>query len=72
MMSSSLRTRSPKGTRTNMHLVAGIPQCSTATTPTSSTKGIGMQPMLITTMNTEPPAEAAEEHQDDDYACREG
>jgi hypothetical protein len=48
-----------------MHRVAGIPQCSTATTPTSSTKDIGMQPMLITTMNTEPPAEAAEEHQDD-------
>jgi hypothetical protein len=49
-----------------MHRVAGIPQSSTATTPTSSTKDIGMQPMLITTMSTEPPAEAAEEHHDDD------
>jgi hypothetical protein len=66
MMSSSLHTRSPRATRTNMHRVAGIPECSTATTPTSSTKDTGTQPMLITTMSTESPANAAEEHQDDD------
>ena len=66
MMSSSLRTRSPKATRTNMHRAAGIPQCSMAITQISSTKDIGMQHMLIITMSTEPWAESAEEHPDDD------
>ena len=34
-------------------------------------KVIGMQPMLIITMSTEPPGRAAKEHRDDDQACYE-
>ena len=55
MMSCRRHTRSPRATLTAMPLDAGIQHCSTATTLTSSTKDIGMQPMPITTMSTEPP-----------------
>ena len=38
----------------------GHQRCSTATTPTSSTRATGTRPMPTTTTSTEPPAEAAE------------
>jgi len=45
-----------------MRSAAGIRPYSMVTTPTSSMKVIDMPPMLITTMSTEPPADAVEEH----------
>jgi zinc transport system permease protein len=55
MMRARRRAHGHRATHIAMPRARGIRQCSMAITLISSTKVIGMLPMLIITMNTEPP-----------------